>query len=477
MKILFVISEVEDIIKTGGLADVGKALPIALKERGHEVSLVLPFYQQIEQNFKLVNAVKQQSFYINGLHYSYEVKELDFYGVKTYLVDHPYFSQANSPYADESMASNAQRFALLSLCALQLSAYLNFKPDIMHCNDWHTALTPYFMHSDYLLRNHLLEDASFFAETKSVITVHNAAFQGVESLDKVPLLTKDDYTHVFVDNHHVNMLKTGISYSTKVCPVSTTYAVEITSFIGSHGVSDVINHSPNKVVGVLNGCDYSQWDPSSDSHIPQTYSLDDFKGKAVCKKALQKYANLPAYKSTPIVGMVCRATNQKGFGYLLPILEEFLRHKVQLIIMGTGDKTITAELTRAAEKHPHKMAFFEAFDPKLAHLIEAGSDFFLMPSEFEPCGLNQMYSLAYGTIPIVRSVGGLADTVIDVTLDNSTGFKFYEPSAQALLTTLRNALLTYHETPSVISEMIERGMKTRFTWENAAKAYENLYLR
>ena len=331
------------------------------------------------------------------------------------------------------------------------------------------------MHSDYLTRNGISQQADFFENTKSVITLHNAAFQGVESLNNVPLLSTTDYHHIYIDNHHVNMLRTGILFSSKVCPVSPTYAKEITSHLGSHGVSDVINQAPSKVVGVLNGCDYTQWNPKTDSLIPTNYSVDDLSGKYECKAALQNYAGLPKLKKTPVIGMVCRATQQKGFGFLVPILNEFLRHKVQFVIMGTGDPLITNKLTSVAENHPDQFSFIEAFKPELAHLIEAGSDFFLMPSEFEPCGLNQMYSLAYGTLPIVRNVGGLADTVVDVKYDNSNGFAFDEPSELALLSTLRNALLSYQESPTLIKNMIKRGMQSKFTWETAAEAYEKVY--
>ena len=475
MKILFVISEVEDIIKTGGLADVGKALPIALKARGHEVCIVMPYYKQVRENFNLVDAMPAQSMYINGQHYFYQVKELDFHGIKTYLIDHPYFSESESPYADQTLASNAQKFSLLSVCAMSVSASTHFKPDIMHCNDWHTAMAPYFMHSDYLQRHGIIDDAAFFANTKSLITIHNAAFQGVEKLTKVPLLGEQDMHHIYVDNAYVNMLRTGIMFANKVCPVSPSYAKEITTVLGSHGVSDVINLAPEKVFGVLNGCDYSQWDPATDPLIPAQYSLENMEGKAKCKEELQKQSGLPVVKSIPIIGMVCRATRQKGFDFILPILNELMRHKVQVSIMGTGDENIIANLREACKNYPDKFSFLEAFKPEFAHLIEAGADFFLMPSEFEPCGLNQMYSLAYGTLPIVRKVGGLADTVIDVSLPNANGFVFEQPTATALLSTIRNALLTYQESNSLIKQMIKTGMQTRFSWESAALEYERVY--
>jgi len=475
MKILFVISEVEDIIKTGGLADVGKALPLALAELGHDVRIVMPYYKQVAETFDLVDAMPAQIMHIYNASYSYKVKELDFHGIKTYLIDHPYFSEATTPYGDTSLASNAQRFSLLSVSALCVSANVDFAPDVLHCNDWHTALTPYFMNSDYLSRNKLIANPDFFKPTKCVITIHNAAFQGVARLDLVPLLNNTDAHLVYTDNAHVNMLRTGIMFSDKVCPVSETYAKEITTHLGSHGVSDVINQAPQKVTGVLNGCDYSQWDPATDELIPANYSVTDMKGKAICKKDLQKIAKLPQIKSIPIIGMVCRATRQKGFDFIMPIIEEVLQHKVQFVIMGTGDHAIVNKLHEISRVHPTKFHFLEAFKPELSHLIEAGADFFLMPSEFEPCGLNQMYSLAYGTLPIVRHVGGLADTIVDYSQENANGFSFEEATSLRLLATIRAALLAYHDSPGQISKMIKTGMQTRFTWETAAKRYDEVY--
>lgn len=477
-KILFVISEVEDIIKTGGLADVGKALPIALKELGHQVCIVMPYYKQVADDLgSLTNAMPSQLLHVNGNNYHYDVKELDFHGIKTYLVDHPYFTQANSPYGDSHISSNAQRFALLSLCSLSISAYVNFKPDVVHCNDWHTALTPYFMNSDFLQRHNIVNDSEFFAQSLSVLTLHNAAFQGVEHLYNVALLDDVDASKIYVDNAHVNMLRTGIMYCDKVSAVSPSYAKEITTHLGSHGISDVVNQAPEKVSGVLNGCDYSQWDPALDQLIPHNFSLNDLSGKAKCKSALQLQANLPQVKSVPVIGMVCRATRQKGFDFIMPIIDEVLQHKVQFVIMGTGDDKIVASLHALQQKYPEQFHFLEAFKPDFAHLIEAGADFFLMPSEFEPCGLNQMYSLAYGTLPIVRNVGGLADTVVDVSKPNPNGFSFDEPSARALLETIRHALLVYQESPAKIKQMINTGMQTRFTWHNAAREYEKVYQR
>jgi len=475
MNILFLISEVEDIIKTGGLADVGKALPLALAERGHTVNIILPFYKQVSEHFELINAMPKQVLHIAQQIYHFDVMQLSLHGINVYLIDHPYFSDNASPYSEDG-STNAQRFTFFSIAALQVSHELNFKPDVVHTHDWHTAIANYFVKSDFLARNSVIADNTFFAESKTVLTIHNAAFQGVCALSQVPILDELSYAQVNSDNAYLNLLKTGVIYADNVCPVSPTYAREIQSVIGSHGVFDVINQNPEKVVGILNGCDYSQWNPTTDSLIPANFDASDMSGKALCKSALQKKSKLKDIKSVPLIGMVCRATQQKGFNYLLPIVGEFLQHKVQLVIMGTGDLNITQRLRELAKQHSEQFTFLEAFSPEWAHLIEAGSDFFLMPSEFEPCGLNQMYSLAYATLPIVRNVGGLADTVIDVSQADATGFVFEDPSSIALLNCLRKVLLIYKEQPALITSMQQRAMNTRYTWEQAAIEYEKVYL-
>ncbi|WP_371193988.1 glycogen synthase [Glaciecola sp. SC05] len=474
MNILFLISEVEDIIKTGGLADVGKALPLALAERGHKIKIVLPYYKQVAADFALADAMPKQSIHIHQQHYEFGVKQLSLHDLDVYLVDHPYFSENATPYSEDA-SSNAQRFAFFSLAALKIASELNFQPDLVHTHDWHTAIANYFVKSDFIARHAVIADDQFFAKSKTVITIHNAAFQGVCALSRVPIL--DDFSHsqVNTDNGYLNLLKTGISYADKVCPVSPTYAQEIKSMVGSHGIFDVINQAPYKVTGVLNGCDYTQWDPSNDPLIPHNFSLSNMTGKEKCKVALQKKSKLKALKTVPLFGMVCRATQQKGFAYLMPMLAELFEHKVQLVIMGTGDVSITAELKELAKQYPEQFAFIEAFSPEWAHLIEAGSDFFLMPSEFEPCGLNQMYSLAYGTLPVVRSVGGLADTVIDASDAEGNGFVFLDPSSEALLSCLRRVLLLTKEQPKLLQQMQTRAMQKRFTWQQAAKEYEQVY--
>lgn len=467
MKILFLISEVEDIVKTGGLADVGKALPIALSELGHTVSIVLPYYKAAADALGLANAAPQQIIYANDRSYAFNIKSLNFNGIAVYFVDFPEYFNSDQLYSEDVSVSNAEKFTFFSLAALKTAEAIGFKPDILHTNDWHTSMACYFA-------KHSPLTYEYFAHTKSVLTIHNAAFQGTDDLKNIPSI-EASAPGMYIENNHLNMLKTGLLYADKICPVSTTYAQEIATPLGSHGIDDVIRQRINSVEGVLNGCDYEQWDPSTDEFIAARYSVEDMSGKAICKRDLQKEFGLQLNAKTPILGMVCRTTLQKGFGYLMPILEDILKHKVQIALVGTGQKDITQALHSIAKAHPKQFVFIEDFKPDYAHKVEAGADFFLMPSEFEPCGLNQMYSLAYGTVPIVRGIGGLKDTIVDVDQEHGTGFIFNEPSPQALLNVIRKALLMRLENSKGMKALIQRAMEQKFTWAQAAEKYVEAY--
>jgi starch synthase len=473
MKIAFVVSEVEDIIKTGGLADVAKALPVALKGLGHDVCIIMPGYQKVLAKLESLHNIPISTMGDS----SFKLFEVALQGIPVYLVDHPYFDRPEL-YAENNVAysDNGQRFAFFSHTVTDVLQAVNFIPDIIHCNDWHTALTPFFIRQ-HTTAAQMASLPAVFANTKTVLTIHNAAFQGIFSVNDIAELAP--YHHALLLDHHgdVNMLKVGIHYADKITAVSPTYATELLTDLGSHGLHFALQNRSTDLAGIINGCDYTQWDPTTDPLLPKNYSVADMSGKADCKQALQSQFGLPTVSSIPVFGMVCRLTQQKGFGYILPILGQLMQHNIQVVIVGTGEPFVCQQLSDFAKVHPDKFAFLEGFEPELAHLIEAGSDFFLMPSEFEPCGLNQMYSLAYGTLPIVRKVGGLKDTVTGIDDDPTcaTGFSFAEPEPQALLTCLRRAILLYLEHPKMYREMQERAMHTKFTWENSARDFVRLY--
>lgn len=471
MDILFVVSEVEGLVKTGGLADVGRALPVALKNLGHDVRVILPYYRMIAEKFESHQVSEQQMLYANDRQYHYTIRQLDLDGLCVYCVDFPLFFDRDGVYTDSYHAypDNPERYAFFSMAALHASACLGFQPHIVHCHDWHTALTPFFMRRD---------PTGFYANSRSVLTIHNGAYQCQHPYSEIPFLHPYEEIARQQDNMGaINFLKIGIMNAHKINAVSPHYGNELKTPLGSHQLYHEFMTRQHDLTGILNGCDYSQWDPDTDQELPANFNAHHMEGKAICKATLQREVGLPENPSVPLLGMVCRLTEQKGFGYLIPILGHLMQHNVQLLIIGTGDPSICEALRMFAGHRPDKFIFREEFSNRMAHLLEAGSDYFLMPSLFEPCGLNQMYSLAYGTLPIVRAVGGLRDTVVDLEENPAaaTGFVFHGADSSDLLNVLRRAVLFYYEYPQHFKEMQHRAMHTRFTWHDAALNYLGLY--
>lgn len=473
--IWFTVSEAEGLVKSGGLADVGKALPKALQNLGANVAIAIPGYTKLP-NFEQSPVVLETTL-DHWPHTAYQVRKLELDGVPVYaFVCNQYFDRPEL-YAErnQAYADNGERFAFFAAASLDALPKLNFKPDVVHANDWHTGLVPFLLKTRFA--NH-----EFFSNTRSVITIHNALFKGVfphREMTFIPELAQADPHKVGYGHDCVSTLRAGIQYADKLNAVSPNYAEELKTPLGSHGlVSDFVSRAAD-FSGIVNGCDYSEWSPATDNYLVKKFkaSKASFKaGKAANKTAIQEEFNLPIAK-VPMFGMVCRLTHQKGFHYILPILDQFLKNDVQLVIIGTGDPSLAAQLREISEQYSDKFAFFEAYDNRLAHLVEAGSDFFLMPSEFEACGLNQIYSMAYGTLPIVRAVGGLKDTVNDYDTDPSiaTGFAFVEPVAQDLLVIMQRALILYLQQPTEFAELQLRAMNQDFGWDVAAGKYLEMY--
>ncbi len=469
MKIVFAISEVEELVKTGGLADVGKALPLALQRAGEQVSIVMPYYRTIANDHQLTTVCERQTLFAESQVYHFDVRHMEWHGIDVYFVDYPDYFDRDGLYANsfEAYTDNGERFSFFSGAVLQTLQAVKLQPDVIHCHDWHAAMLPFLMAYDR---------SGFFSDTRSVFTIHNAAFQGVNRLEDIPFLRHHPGILSQVHGGYVNMLQSGIEFAHKITTVSPNYALELLTNLGSHGLHDRLVTRQDDLSGILNGCDYTQWNPATDKFLPENYSADNLHPKTACKRKLQVSSGLPDKPDVPVLGMVCRLTEQKGFGYLLPILDELMMHNLQVVIVGTGDPEVCMDLGEFAQLHPTQFAFINGFSSEHAHWVEAGADFFLMPSQFEPCGLNQMYSLAYGTIPIVRAVGGLKDTVIDYSQgDHATGFTFDAPTPEALLSCIRRALLFYYEHPGQFRDMQVRGMHTRFTWDKAAQDYLVLY--
>lgn len=477
LSILFVASEVEGLIKSGGLADVAKALPLALKNLEQDVRITLPAYRKIPGVTEAKVLLDTQLEH--WPHTPYMVRELTLEGTSVYAIDCPQFFDRAEMYAEnnQAYADNGERFAFFSAACLDMLPKLSFRPNIVHANDWHTGFVPYFL-------KHRYAKEEFYAQMKSVISVHNAVFKGVFSYDELQSSVHEFHARyapdAAVSETHITMLKAGVLNADKINAVSPSYAKELLTELGSHGMAAEFQQRSDDLYGILNGCDYGAWNPEKDTLIPKQYKASHqsmVRGKKVCKQQLQSEVGLPE-KSVAVYGMVCRLTHQKGVHYLLPILSEFLKNDLQVVVVGTGDPVLAEQLKEIMSLHSDKFAFVEAYDNTLAHLVEAGSDFFLMPSEFEPCGLNQIYSMAYGTLPIVRSVGGLKDSVVDYDSSpfDATGFSFSEPSSNALLLVMLRSLLVYTQQPAEIKRVQLQAMKQEFSWSEAAKTYLSMYL-
>ena len=473
LTILFAVSELAGVVKTGGLADVTGALAPWMKKLGHDIRVIMPAYRQAMAILS-TTIVGSGEVLINGLPVGFCIRQSEFTsGVPIYLIEHNHYFDREGLYtqAGEGFADNSERFAFFCRAALLACERLNFQPDVVHCHDWQSALIPYYLKTQQVTN-------PFFASTKTVLTIHNGAYQqhtGAAELDVLGIERQWFTQDFFEDYGQINLLKGGIAFADKITTVSPRYAEELQTELGSHGLAYIIEHRKADFSGILNGCDYQQWNPATDALLPANYSLDNLSGKRTCKRTLQQQLKLPA-SDQPLYGMVSRLAEQKGFAYLIPALWRFLHCDVQVVLQGSGDSNIAAELKHLANAFPDKCRFVEAYDNSLAHLIEAGADFFLMPSLFEPCGLNQMYSMKYGTLPIVRAVGGLVDSVrcYEAGLELATGFMFDCADAKRLLQCLETTLQVYSDT-TTMSQMIVNAMSVSFTWEQSALDYLAVY--
>jgi starch synthase len=473
MEILFVASEVAPWSKTGGLADVAGALPRALAARGHAVSVVTPRYGSIDP-VRHGFVRRDRALTVRGEATTLWVKEA---GATVYLVEHEaFFGSRAGPYADASgrdHGDNAERFAYLSRAALALPGAVGRRPAIVHVNDWQTGLCP------FLIRQEHARDPAL-ASARTVFTIHNLAYQGVFPKQVVPVLGLpwDVFRYEAMEFHdQLNFLKAGLVFADALTTVSPTYAREITTWEGGHGLDPLLRHRAGDLTGILNGIDVVEWDPARDRHLPAHYSPADLDGKRLCKAALQRELGLAERPDVPLVALVGRIADQKGLDVVAAALGDILAQDVQVALLGSGRRDLEALFARAAGDRPDRMAARIGFDEGLAHRIEAGADVFLMPSRFEPCGLNQMYSLRYGTVPVVRAVGGLEDTVEDYDgWTRGTGFKFRDYHPGALLSALRRAL-DVHRDRRAWRAMMLRGMAQDFSWERSAASYEALYER
>ncbi len=475
MKILFAASEVFPFAKTGGLADVAGSLPAALRERGHDVRVIMPGYRGIHRSGIDLQDTGEKIHVRLGDHIiTAGLFETVLAGkVPVYIVRYdPFFDREflyGTPEGD--YPDNASRFIFFSRAILDAMKSLDFWPQVLHLNDWQTALAALYLRT--------YQGVDRYGSVSSLFTIHNLGYQGLFWRYDFPLtgLGREYFTPEGIEFYgKMNLLKGGLVFADRLNTVSRKYAREIQTAEFGFGLEGVLRSRSRDLTGILNGMDDKVWNPESDPLIPARYSAQSRAGKAACKKALCEAFGLTFSKARPVIGCVSRLTSQKGFDLISAIADELAAMDLSLVVLGDGDAAYRTALRRFAEKHPGRFGLKIGYDNRLAHLIEAGADFFLMPSRYEPCGLNQMYSLRYGTVPIVRDTGGLSDTVtrFNRSTGRGTGFKFTEYSGAALLKAVKEALRVYRD-PAAMERLMENGMACDYSWARSAGEYEKIY--
>ena len=476
MHIAFVASECVPFSKTGGLADVVGALPRALAAAGHEVSVYIPHYRhtRISEERTVVQSITVP--FDDRYRFCSILTGAGYSGVRFFFVDYPPFFDREGLYGTASgdFPDNAERFALFSRAVLEASKILGV-PDLFHCHDWQTALLP------VLLKTQYSEDPAF-QNTGTVFTIHNMGYQGLFPPEILPLLTLpwDLFTIAKMEYFgNVNFLKGALVYSDMITTVSRKYSQEIQTTEFGFGLEGVLKDRAQNLTGILNGVDYEEWNPQTDKFIAAHYSADDLSGKRECKQDLLSSFGLgEANLDVPVIGIVSRFAAQKGFDLIGQIIDRLALEDVLIAVLGSGDKLYEEMFLRLARRMPEKVGVRVAYDNALAHKVDAGADMFLMPSRYEPSGLSQLYSLKYGTVPIVRATGGLDDTIDpwEQRSKKGTGFKFQEYSGEALLRVIHQAMTLYRDQESW-QRLMRNGMSKDFSWRASAREYLRVYDR
>ena len=477
LKICLATSELTPLAKTGGLADVASALSVYLDGKGHDIRVLIPLYSSIDTSAMEITPVNfMQNLHMqigdHHLQYSIDTASLPGTDLAIYLLRCPHFYSRPGIYTSDS--DEHLRFILLSRAAIEMCQQMGFAPDIFHCHDWHTSLIPLYLKTRYAWDD-------LFENTRSVLTIHNIGYQGVFSADILhDLGLQDKYDKLHQDdraNGMVNFLKNGVIYADLLTTVSPTYAQEILGPEYGMGLQDLLQQRRNSLVGILNGVDQDEWNPANDSLIPHSYDSRRIAGKKKNKLALKQELGMDCNDDMPLIGIVTRLTPQKGIDLIQQVVPEMLTNRrFGLAILGSGDSRYEHFFSWLQDHHRDRVCFYRGFSNKLAHLIEAGSDMFLMPSLFEPCGLNQMYSLRYGTVPIVRRTGGLADSVqqFDPSSGEGTGIVFNDYNATALGWAINYALDLYPD-KKAWRKLMRNGMAMDYSWEHQGQVYVDLF--
>jgi starch synthase len=480
MRIVFATAEVSPFAKTGGLGDVCGSLPKALAHAGHDVALFCPFYRAVRRWYG--NNGLQPDLVTSGIlkwgdweqPWALYKGTLPGNGVPIYFIANDEFFDRPGIYdAGPAGDDHLERYTFFSRAVVAACEFLAVPIDILHAHDWHTAILPVYLETG-------LRESPVFAGAASVFTIHNLNYVGRYSADRFPVLGVSPalFHHASLEYFgDLHLMKGGVVFANRITTVSPTYAREIQTAEFGAGIDSIIRDQQHKLTGILNGIDLEYWDPGTDPLLPKNYSAGNLAGKRACKRALQKEAGLAIKPKQPLIGMVSRLVGQKGVELVTAEVSQIVGCDSQLVILGTGEEHYEQLLASIEADYPGSYKFWRLFDERLAHLIFAGSDIFLVPSLYEPCGLNQMYALKYGSVPVVRRTGGLADTVIafdGCNLDGANGFDFVEPRPQDLYYTTRIASLTYRQ-QTHWPALMRNGMLADFSWETSAGAYEDVY--
>jgi starch synthase len=477
LRVLFATPEAAPFAKTGGLADVAGALPKFLQPLGCELVLVMPYYQAVKRSGLPLQYLSEKIEVLLGN----EIIEADIYkghltqDIPIYFIGREEFFDREYLYSTPKgdYFDNAERFVFFSKAVPIFCQHIGFSPDVIHHHEWQTGLIPAYLKSIY-------RNDPFFAHTAVVFTIHNIAYQGLFKKEKLWLtgLPMEMYNPEGIEFwERINFMKAGIVFADVINTVSQKYSEEIQTAEYGYGLEGILRKRGKDLYGILNGVDYQDWDPSHDPYLIAHYDLHDLSGKKECKKDLLKEFNLPSsLENVPLLGMISRLADQKGFDLLVEIIDELFTLEVGFVLLGTGEQKYHDIFTQIARKYPQKAGIRIAYDDRLAHKIEAGADFFLMPSKYEPCGLNQIYSLKYGTIPIVRATGGLDDTIVNYspTTRKGNGFKFTRYDAKEFLTQIKVAI-NFYSHPEHWMKLLRNAMTSDFSWQRSAEAYFQLY--
>lgn len=453
LKVLFATSEAVPFAKTGGLADVSGSLPGALAGEGVDIRVIMPKYRSVKVD-------GNQTSMPNG--------------VKVWFVENDDYYNRKELYGDKfgDYSDNLDRYSFFCRQAIERCVKEGFRPDVVHCNDWHTALIPVYLNTIY-------KYDPFFARTKTLFTIHNIAYQGVFAKDEFPKMGLDwalFHIHYFEFYDKVSLMKAGIVYADAINTVSPTYAKEILTSEYGCGLEGVLKEREGAISGILNGIDYNAWNPATDKNIFKTYSIDTLDDKYQNKEHLQEKLGLKIDSNIPMLGMVSRLADQKGMDLVARVIGDLLQLKVQVVILGTGDHRYHVLLEKMAKAHPNNASINLRYDAFPAEIVYAASDIFLLPSRYEPCGLSQMISFRYGSVPVVRNTGGLKDSVqeFDMKKRDGSGFTFTEYKPEALFSAIKRAISAYQQR-ELWRSLVKKDMSLDFSWKVSAKEYLKLY--